>query len=218
MAQPKAVIFDMDGLIIDSEPLWRIAEIKGFAAFGMPITEEECELTIGWRIDEVVAYWKKRRPWKSGTEPEVVQSILDCLLEEIAANGKALPGILELLAYLQKENIRIALASSSPLFVIEAVIEQLQISDYFEIVKSAEHEDYGKPHPGIFIHTAQALGVGFEDCLVLEDSINGVIAAKAAKMKCVAIPATHQLDRKEFGIADAIFASAEQLIPYLSKA
>lgn len=216
--KPACVIFDMDGLIIDSEPLWRIAEIEGFKTFGVAITEAECELTMGWRIDEVVEYWEKRRPRSHGSTTDAVNAILDCLCREIEAKGKALPGVMELMEFLKGNNIPMALASSSPMRIINPVVEKLKLAPFMQEIRSAEFEEFGKPHPSVFIKTADTLNLNYSDCLVLEDSVNGVIAAKAAKMACIAIPASHHLQKKEFGIANGIYPSATQLLQSLQSA
>ncbi|MFT5338100.1 MAG: HAD superfamily hydrolase (TIGR01509 family) [Sphingobacteriales bacterium] len=207
----------MDGLIIDSEPLWRIAEIEGFKEYGVTITEEECELTMGWRIDEVVEYWEKRRPRSHGSTTDAVNAILDCLCREIEAKGKALPGVMDLMAFLMERKIPMALASSSPMRIINPVVEKLNLAPFMREIRSAEFEEFGKPHPSVFIKTADALQMDYLDCLVLEDSVNGVIAAKAAKMACIAIPASHHLQKKEFGIADGVYSSASDLLIALQK-
>ena len=89
----EAVIFDMDGVLIDSEPLWKIAEIKGFGKVGLDLTQTDCEETVGLRIDEVVKMWYKKKPWKNSTCEEVTIDIVNILIDEIKKNGKALPGV-----------------------------------------------------------------------------------------------------------------------------
>lgn len=200
----RAVIFDMDGLLVDSEPLWRKAEIKVFGAIGVPMTEALCNEVMGLRIDEVVHYWYRRFPWKKTiSEKEVVTRIMDTMLQLIAEEAQAMKGVFEILDFFKRKGIQIALASSSSMRLIEAVLEKLGIKSYFEILRSAETESFGKPHPAVYITTAECLGFSPEDCLVFEDSGFGLIAAKAALMKAVAVPDPNYYGDPKFGIADA---------------
>ena len=133
----EAVIFDMDGLIIDSEPLWKIAEIESFKEIGFDFTKEMCALTTGMRIDEVVHYWRKKLRWESPSEKEVVNSIQSKMIDLIKRNGSLLPGVLDTLKLLKEKNIPIALASSSAMVLIDTVVNSLEIKDYFKIIHSA---------------------------------------------------------------------------------
>ena len=103
-----------------------------------------------------------------------------------------------------------ALASSSSMSLIEAVVDKLNIRMYFDVLWSAEFEPYGKPHPGIFLTTAAKLQVDPKECIVFEDSINGVISAKAARMKCIAIPEEATFNDPRFAIADSKLRSLKE--------
>lgn len=203
----KAVIFDMDGVLIDSEPLWKIAEIEGFGKVGLDLTQTDCEETVGLRIDEVVKMWHGKVGWTTKSLKEVETDIIEVLIREIRANGKALEGVHETLENLKTAGLKIGLATSSAQQIIDVVLEKLEIASFFEVVHSAELEQYGKPHPAVFLTTADKLQVDPVDCLVIEDSLNGVIAAKASRMKVVAIPEkTHHFDER-LKIADKILDS-----------
>lgn len=203
----KAVIFDMDGVLIDSEPLWKIAEIEGFAKVGINLTNIDCEETVGLRMDEVVKMWYDRVGWENKTLKEVEEDVIDLLIHQIKLNGKALTGVNELLRLLKSEGYKIGLATSSAMRIVEVVVDKLEIRSYFDVLHSAEFEDYGKPHPAVFLTTAAKLGVKAIDCLVIEDSLNGVIAAKAARMKVIAVPEkSHDYDKRLI-IADKILPS-----------
>lgn len=203
----KAVIFDMDGILIDSEPLWKIAEIKGFGKVGLDLTQTDCEETVGLRIDEVVKMWFKKRPWKGSSCEEVTIDIVNILIDEIKANGKALPGVKEALEICDKSALKIGLATSSYHNIIEAVLDKLDIRHYFEVVHSAEYERHGKPHPAVFLTAAEKLGVSPLECLVIEDSLNGVVAAKAARMKVIAVPEQSHAYNPKLMLADKILDS-----------
>ena len=198
----QAVIFDMDGLLIDSEPYWRTAMIAGFAEVGLHLTDEMCAVTQGYRIDEVVEIWYQRHPWSGPDVAAVTQWIVEEVERLVRTQGQPLPGVYKLFDFLEARNIRLSLASSSHLSLIEATIDKLDLRKRLELWHSAELEDYGKPHPQVFITTANKLGVDPSRCLVFEDSLHGVIAGKAAKMKVVAVPEAANWERPQFAVAD----------------
>ena len=205
----KAVIFDMDGLLIDSEPFWRLSQKNLFSKRGINLEKPDFESFMGKRVDEVVATIFSRFPNQDETQAETAEGIVDGVIELVMEKGLALPGVRATLTELQKQNYKIALASSSNLKIIKAVLKKLELESYFEVVHSAQFEEYGKPHPQTFISTAKLLGVTPSECLVLEDSFHGVIAALAANMKCVAIPDLNTSHLERFVIADQVLESME---------
>jgi len=203
----KAVIYDMDGVLIDSEPLWHEAEIATFATVGVKLTSQMCRQTTGLRIDEVVEYWHHKHPWTDVTQAQVEADIWDAVIHLVRTQGRELPGIRESIAVFQDKGYALALASSSSMRLIEVVLEKLKIKDVFTVIHSAENEKYGKPHPAVYLTTANMLNIAPTKCLAIEDSVNGVIAAKAAKMKCIAVPEKNTLKDKRYGIADVVVSS-----------
>jgi len=211
----RAIIFDMDGLLIDSEPLWVRAEIEIFGEVGVVLREEDCARTKGLRTDDVIAYWHTRRPWDSRTPAEVEARLIARVASLVREGGVALPGVASAIEVARAGGRPLALASSSPLVIIHAALERLGLAETFDVVQSAEKETHGKPHPGIFLRTAERLGIPAVECLVLEDSLMGVIAAKAARMTCVAVPFGHPRHDPRFVLADSVVASLLELTPEL---
>lgn len=207
----RAVIFDMDGLLIDSEPLWWEAEIEGFARVGLRMTPADCAQTTGVRIDEVVAQRFRERPWTGASQAQVTAGIVARVIALIGARGEAKPGVAHAVDGARRRGLRLALASSSPLAIIEAVLARLGLAGAFEVVCSAEHEPLGKPHPGVYLTTAARLGEDPRRCLAVEDSLNGVIAAKAARMRCLAVPDTHAAGDPRLALADRVLPSLADL-------
>ena len=201
-----AIIFDMDGLLIDSEPLWRIAEIEMLSAVGVPITEEDAVATTGLRTDEVVELWYDRYPWPDPPRKEIEARIITRLIALVRERGSVMPGVHEALQAVSA-GFPLAIASSSTSEIIAAVLKTLAIEGYFQVTQSAEHEPYGKPHPGVYIEAARRLGVEPSRCLAFEDSPNGVIAAKAARMFCIAVPDPALKDDRRLQAADLILPS-----------
>ncbi|MBL4669545.1 MAG: hexitol phosphatase HxpB [Flavobacteriales bacterium] len=208
----KAVIYDMDGVIIDSEPLWREALIHCFNKVGFDFTQDKCRITQGMRLIEVVEYWYAEQPWEGTSIKDVEQDILKKVTNLISEKGVAIKGVYESLNYFKDKGYKIALASSSAMSLINVVLEKLDITTKFEVINSAEHLDYGKPHPEIFIKTALQLNVSPTECLVIEDSFHGVLAAKAALMKVIAIPEEKYHNNPRFSIADYNIKSLNELV------
>jgi sugar-phosphatase len=210
-----AVLFDMDGLLIDSEPLWVRAEVEVFRAAGVRIDAEDCARTKGLRVDDVVAYWHARTPggFVDASPAEVEKQLVARVAQLISAEGQPLPGIAVALAAARGSARHVALASSSPLVLIHAALARLGLGTSFDVVHSAQDETHGKPHPAIFLRTAERLSVSPLDCVVIEDSLTGVIAAKAARMSCIAVPVDHPNHDARFALADAVVGSLEELAP-----
>jgi HAD superfamily hydrolase (TIGR01509 family) len=207
----EAVIFDMDGIIIESEGLWKKAMIIAFKNIGYDFTIEMCDSTKGMRVDEVSYYWKNKLKATYNPE-EITNTIVKHVIQLINDEGKPLIGLMENINRIKEKGLKIGLASSSPMNIIDVVLNKLNIAKNFDFVHSAEYEDYGKPHPQVFITTANKLNVSPSNCLVIEDSLNGIIAAKAAKMKVVAIPENGELLLAKFIIADKIVTSHNEII------
>lgn len=207
----SAVIFDMDGVLIDSEPFWQESETEVFGRAGLALTREMCLQTMGLRVDEVVEYWRRRHDFDEAPAGALEEAIVGGVVERIRSKGEAKEGAAHALGFFRARGLRVALASSSAYRLIGAVTERLGLAGEFEVVYSAEEEEYGKPHPGVYLSTARRLGVAPAGCLAVEDSFNGVLAAKAARMKCLAVPEPTQRRDPRFRIADAALDSLADL-------
>ena len=211
----RAVVFDMDGLLVDSEPLWVRAEMEIFGEVGLILGAEDCAKTKGLRIDDVIAFWHARHPWDGRSLAEVETRLVRRVAELVGTEGRALPGVANAIEVARESGRKLALASSSPSLIIRAALERLGIAAAFSVVQSAETEPLGKPHPGIFLRAAGRLDVNAVECLVLEDSITGVIAAKSARMACIAVPFDHPNQEPRFVLADLVIGSLAELTPAL---
>lgn len=207
----QAVIFDMDGILIDSEPFWRQAELAVFHSYAVPLTEEHCIKMTGTRIDQLVNYYLtyfKRSDLAAG---KITHQIVDALIELIERRGAAMPGALEALEFCASLGLPLALASSSSVLIIEAVLKKTGLQPFFKVIHSGALEAYGKPHPAVYLTAAEKLSADPYYCLAIEDAVNGVIAAKAAGMKCLAVPEKKLLSDRRFGVADLILPDLKQL-------
>lgn len=165
----------MDGGLIDSEPYWQEAAIKAFAKAGVP---------------------------NGGSQKKVEYDILDELDKIIAARGERMAGADYILAFFKS---RVFGSRWLPLHTsgfIEAVLSKLDLHGEFEVIHSGELETYGKPHPAIYISTLKKLSLNHDQAIALEDSFNGLLAAKAARLKTVVIPENSVRSQTKYDIAD----------------
>jgi HAD superfamily hydrolase (TIGR01509 family) len=205
----KAVIFDMDGLLIDSEPLWRRAQREAFKTVGIEIKDDQMYELMGVRVKEVVEYWYHKHPWEGPSQKDIETLIVDQLTFLIKSEGRMQPGVHHALEVCRQAKLPLALASSSSNMIIDTVLDTLKIRDFFVQIYSADNEKFGKPHPGVFITTAGLLGVIPQDILVFEDAPSGVLAAKAARMHCIAVPDAATKNHPFVQVADLIIDSLE---------
>jgi beta-phosphoglucomutase len=213
----KAVIFDMDGVLVNSEPHHVIIEQKLFASVNLKISKEEHRTYLGkspeqmW--DEVLR--KHNIPYKSKELAEKnTEEILRYFSEITEIEPEA--GIRELLDQLQEKGIPVAIASSSGIKTIDLILNITGLSKYFPHKASSETVGKSKPEPDVYLHAAKLLSVKPEECIVIEDSPNGIKAAKAAKMVCVAYTGSTGEDTDK-NLADETIDHFNQLPTILNK-
>ncbi len=182
----------MDGVIIDSEPLWERSESimlkqKGFAG-NNSYRKEYRKKIMGLNQKDSVRLLKETFRLDESPE-EILRTRLEILLELYEKELRLVDGIPEILKILDSEkHIETALASGSPMKVIEFVLNKFSLTDTFRIKVSGDCVGKGKPHPDIYLEAARRLGVNPGECVAIEDSINGIVSAKAAGMRCIAVP------------------------------
>jgi len=198
----KAVIFDMDGVLIDSEPLWQEAEKLVFSHVGIQLTAKMCMETMGMRVDEVVKYRHEKQPWEGKSLKDIESEILDEMETSITLKGEAMEGVGYILNFFQRKNIRLALASSSYMRLINTVIKKLNLEDSFEVIHSGEYEEFGKPNPAIYLSTLKKMDLIAKEAFAIEDSYNGLLSANAANLKTVVIPEESVWHESKYNIAD----------------
>jgi mannitol-1-/sugar-/sorbitol-6-/2-deoxyglucose-6-phosphatase len=198
----KAVIFDMDGVVIDSEPFWREAEINVFGKIGIPMTEDMCREMKGVKIDNVVKYWYSIHKWQTPDIKQVEKEIVEEFLHLVRTKGKLINGFLELVVWLKSRDIKTGLATSSHIAIMNEILKTLNIEHFFEVAHSAESEKEGKPAPDVFLGAARRLDIKPENCIAVEDSTTGIKAAKAAGMFTIAYPEAIEFELDKYNIAD----------------
>lgn len=215
MSAPRqilAAIFDMDGLIMDSEPLWDRAELEVIASLGVDISRrDELPDLLGLRIDVVVGMWFDQQPWKGPSREEVTARIISRAIALVEEERPLLPGAREAIALCKASGLRVGLASASPLHMLEKVLTLFDLRGNFDALASAEKLAYSKPHPQVYLDCAAKLGVDPLSCVALEDSTNGMIASKAARMRSIVVPAEENCDDPRYALADIKLTSLEEL-------
>jgi beta-phosphoglucomutase-like phosphatase (HAD superfamily) len=238
-----AIVLDMDGLLIDTEPVWRTAEKEVFAKLGIELTQADLLDTTGVRIDELAAAFLPHRPPSAdppgadpsrpsphgadppGADPsrsspagpspagpspaEVAARITDLVVDYVGRAGEPMPGVPEAIALFERSGLRLAIASSSPERLIDAVCARLKLD--IDIRCSALDEPRGKPAPDVYLAAARRLRLTPARCLAVEDSPAGVVAAKAAGMTCVAVPDPLLTGDPRYRRADLVLPSLTEL-------
>lgn len=214
----RAAVFDMDGLMIDSEPYWQRAQLEVLPEVGVSITLQDTIETTGIRIDQIVKTYYAESPWQSLSCEQVCDKILQHVIDLVREHKPAMPGLFQALDVCERQGLKLALASSSSMVLIQAAIDALELNDRFVATLSAEHLRYGKPHPEVYLNTCDALDISPLECVAIEDSFNGLLAAKSAQMKTIVIPDISERKQPRFVIADRKLNSLEELTPEVLRA
>lgn len=210
MENVKAVIFDMDGVLVDTENIWKQAESEVFSALGVPVSEAYTQVTQSMTTTEVTEFWYEKFPWQQMSLQEVEQRVISRVIELIQSEPCLINGVKAFIEKLKSENYKVGLATNAPYAIIPVVLRRLEAAHLFDTVASAEFEKKGKPDPAIYYTTAGKLGVEPKDCLVIEDSYSGMLAAKKAGMSVVAF--TNGNQEIAFEAADFIITDFESSI------
>ncbi len=186
MKHLKAVIFDMDGVLIDSEKFWKQAESEVFGSLGVRVSAEFTALTQQMTTKEVTAFWYEKFPWNEADHQAVEDQVIDRVIELINTGHSEITGVKVFIDSLKQSGIKIGLATNSPARIIPVVLNKLGIDHYFDTVTSADEVGAGKPDPAVYLLAAEKLGVAHPACLAIEDSSSGMAAARSAGMKVAA--------------------------------
>lgn len=183
----EAVIFDMDGVIIDSEALWKQAEKEVFTAVGVKLSDELCRITECMTTAEVTKFWFDRFPWQHKSLADVEREVVERVAFLISEKGEGIEGVERLIQELKNRRYKIGLATNSPAVLIQVVLSKLSLERYIDAVASAEHELQGKPNPNVYLTVAKKLKLDPGVCIAVEDSYTGLLAAKNAGMKAIVV-------------------------------
>ncbi|MGP1939466.1 MAG: hexitol phosphatase HxpB [Arsenophonus sp. ET-DL9-MAG3] len=199
----KAAIFDMDGLLINSEPLWSQAEKEIFSKLGINVSiADQFPDTLGLRIDQVIQLWHLASPWQGSSLEDVEKKIINRVIQLIEEQQPLLPGVKHALQLCKNHNLKIGLASASPKHMLKKILAMFNIYDYFSVVISAASLQYSKPHPEVYLQAAKLLSIDPINCVAFEDSFHGMIAVKAARMRSIVVPAKNDFTDLRWTLAD----------------
>lgn len=198
----KAVIFDMDGTLINSQPIWYQVSTDFFQKNGFPVTMDDMIKLTGSPVAKLVDYVLQTHGQKDKERAQLVTELMDYAVSEILAAKPLMPNVKEVLAQLKQQGIKMAVASASPRNMLQGIVDSCGIAEYFDYLASAEELDYNKPHPAVYLHAAQQLSINPTECFAVEDSVLGMISGKAATMKTVVIPAQAEWDDPRWTLAD----------------
>ncbi len=206
----KAVIFDMDGVLIDSEKIWAIHEVEFVNTIAPGFSSKDHSKITGKSPTGTYAYLKEKYNLKL-TKEEFLEIYKNFALEKVYPFSKISPHALEFIKYLQTKQIPMAIASSSIQAWIDYIVNKYELKKYFQAIVSADHiGGIGKPAPDIFLYTARQLNIKPKNCLVLEDSENGVIAGKNAGMTTYGYKNGYN-EKQDLSQADKIFTNFLEL-------
>ncbi|MFC1655597.1 HAD family hydrolase [Patescibacteria group bacterium] len=206
----KAVLFDMDGVIIDSEPVRQAQEKELFKKLGMNVTDEEHQSYVGTTSEGMWQGIKSNHDTPHSVKElvEMEQSNYLSHLEEYN-DQYPMPGVVDLIKNLHENSMTLVVASSACMKNIEVVVKKFELEKYFTKLVSGEEVPKGKPAPDVFLEAAKQINMTPEQCVVIEDAMNGIAAAKAAEMKCIGISSPHRTPQD--------LSKADLVVDHLSK-
>lgn len=213
-----AVLFDMDGILIDSEPLWRESMQKVLENYGLLLTTKECMYTKGMKIDMVIDFWNKKRSMGWKNTQEIKKKIHETLIRKIRQKGKAVPGSLELVYYVRNGlGQKKGLATSSDEELGRVVSEKLSLGSLMDAMVCAGNVLKAKPEPDVYLKCTEKLKEPTHACIAMEDSFYGIISAKKAGMKVIGIPESPEEEMKFRELADMVFYSMMECYHYFRR-
>lgn len=211
-----AIIFDMDGLLVDTETVWEEAESAMLSEYGIEMEPAVRAQLIGLRNDVFIMRLKTEYGIPDSLE-NLQENVINRMLKLIPVKVNPMPGALEMIRYVVDEGIPTAIASSSPKVIIEAVVSSQGWGELIPVRCSAEHLIAGKPEPYVYLEAAKALDIDPRNCLALEDSPIGARAAKAAGMTCYAVPDLSHTRVEAFSnVTDHIFNTLHDVLAHLT--
>jgi HAD superfamily hydrolase (TIGR01509 family) len=204
----RAVVFDLDGLLLETEVLWHRAEQRLFARHGAEFTFEDKLTVMGTSAAFTGEFFARRLGYGAEQAAPLIREVTELMREELQAGVAARPGAVELVAQL-RGRVPLGLASNSPRYLVDAALQSGGFADAFDAVVSSDDVAHHKPAPDLYLLACERLGVDPAETLALEDTASGISSAKAAGLTCIAVP---QFDETDVSAADRVIASLDELL------
>ena len=212
----KAGLFDMDGLMVDTESLSTEAFINSAKAQGYNMTKEETLKVLGFTKANIYQFWIDYFQGTNVDGKKLVDDHYEYIENVLYTVGpEKMPYVEELLKYLKENNYKIAVASSSDAADIKNNLEKTKLEKYIDEIASGAEVENGKPAPDVFLLAAKRLGVDAKDCLILEDSKAGIKAGKASGAMVFMVPDMYTVDKECEDTADRILTNLGEVIEIL---
>lgn len=212
-----AIVFDMDGLLVDSEPIWLMADTTIIQRRGATIDMDVRAQTLGLNTEDSMGLYRSHFQWDEPVEA-LVAELHDVMVDLLQSELKPQPGAQALLDFVVERDIPRAIASSSIHRLIDTVMEVAGWDDIFSLRASSQDVVNGKPAPDVYLHAAELLNSTPARCLALEDSPTGAKSATAAGLTCYAVPdESHTSAQKFTDITPYVFADLHKVLEYLNR-
>lgn len=209
----KAMLFDLDGTLVDSMWMWEAIDIEFLGAYGYECPDDIQRAIEGMSFSETAVYFKERFDLPLSLD-EIKAVWTRMSIDKYRHEVPLKPGVLEILKYCKENGIRTGIGTSNGSEIVDAVLTSLKVKEYFDAVVTACEVAHGKPEPDIYLEVAKRLGVQPENCLVFEDIPAGIMAGKAAGMPVIAMEddfSADLMDEKR-ALADAVISDYRELL------
>ena len=216
MPQPlRAVIFDLDGVLADSEPWWNKIDATLLSEYGVTYHGEYHRNVLGVSYRIAVEFYKEAFGLSVPTE-EMMRCRGEIAIDFFANRIDVFPSTKAVLKELRQMNLRLAVATSSVSASARPFLDRHELTPFFEVIVTGDEVERGKPHPDIYLRAGEKVGLTAESCLVIEDALSGIAAASAAKMRVAAIPDTRFVDPRDYA-ADYLLGSLSEIPALVQK-
>jgi sugar-phosphatase len=205
------VIFDFDGLIIDTNSLWTEAEQVCFSKVGVSVTPEKQRLTASMTTRQVARYWHSCQPWGGRSLQQLERDVIQYVRRSLSLDAKPMAGAIEAIGLCVDKGYRIGLATNAPREVCEPALERLGVHQHFDAILTEADVKHGKPYPDVYTACLNALALSPREAIAFEDSPTGAIAARRAGIPVVGLPSTSDYEDEMRVLCHSVLPSLDSV-------